>query len=189
MLNPECPSGQRREHDQRESSSAPFPQPTRASYPSVSEVRVCSLYFPTAEAAVNAGFSRDPGPDRDANTLLEVPAEQYVDAVRRLTLPVDGLGAEPPSPTLGEMLRLRQGTVSYQQALRIAQAESVEGVTIAPETEAILCNFPYGMSFALEYARARWSGGTERVAVATALGASIKAGPSSAIHGLLSARL
>lgn len=155
----------------------------------VSEMRICSLYFPTAETAVKVGFSRCRGAYRDASTLFEVPTEQYEDAVRRVTQPVDGLGAERPPATPEEALRLRRGTVSYQQALRIAQAGRIKGITIDPESAAIRCDFRYGMSFALIYAHARWSGASERVAVATALGASLRAGPSSAIHGFLSARL
>ena len=157
--------------------------------PPISEMQICSVYFPTTEAAVNAGFTPITGAHPGACTLLELPAEQYRDARLRVRQHVDGLGAERHAAPSRAALRLRQGTVSYQQARRIAQAGRVEGVIINPETAAILCDFPYGMSFALEYARARWAGGTERAAAATALAASLEAGPSSAIQGLISARL
>ncbi|MBK1634097.1 hypothetical protein CKO31_25960, partial [Thiohalocapsa halophila] len=120
--------------------------------PPINEMQICSVYFPTTEAAVNAGFTPITGAHPGACTLLELPAEQYRDALLRVRQHVDGLGAERHAAPSRAALRLRQGTVSYQQARRIAQAGRVEGVIINPETAAILCDFPYGMSFALEYA-------------------------------------
>ncbi len=185
MLDPNARPVDRRDHNRADRDLEPLP----ASRPLLGEVQIRTVYFATAEATVNAGFAPRKLAFRNASMLLEVPADQYEVAVRLVAGTVNRLGAESPAPTLEGTPCLRRGTVSYKQALRVARAGRIDGVGIDPETSAILCDFPYGLSFALEYAHARWSGGTERAAVARALVASLKAGPSSAVHGLLAARL
>jgi hypothetical protein len=164
-------------------------QSVAAQRPPSSQISVRSIYCPTVEATVEASFAVDATASLDAQTLLEVPGEQYSEAADLITQSADSPDTGPTLLTPAGTYRIRRGTVSYQQALRIAQARRIDGVEIDPDTSMVNCDFPYGMSFALEYARARWSGGSERAAVAVALSASLKAGPSSSMNGLLSARL
>jgi len=138
---------------------------------------------------MKASFAMSANASQDAHALLEVPADQYQGGVDLVTQAAAQPDKEPAILTPEGTYRIRRGTVTYRQALRIAQSRRLDGVDIEPETLTVRCEFPYGMSFALAYARARWSGGSERAAVAVALSTSLDAGPSSAMHGLLSARL
>jgi hypothetical protein len=152
-------------------------------------LRLRSVYFPTVKATVNAAFDLRSRSYRDRDTLLEVPADQYQATVRWIARLMDGSGPVSCAAGLEGTRRIKRGTVSYRQALRIACAGHIDGVVLDAETRAVHCDFPYGLSFALEHAYARWVGGSERAAIAMALRASLKAGPSSAVHSLLSARL
>jgi len=185
MSNP-CDSSEGRLDDGRRNSELGLALSDR----SISRgLRIRSVYFPTVEATVNAAFDLRSRSYRKPDSLLEVPADQYQATVRRIARLMDGSGPVSSTPELEGTRRLKRGAVSYKQALRIARAGRIDGVALDAETGAVHCDFPYGLSFALEHARARWAGGTERAAVAMALGASLKAGPTSAVRGLFSARL
>lgn len=151
--------------------------------------RIRSVYLPTVEATVNAAFDLHSRSYREPDCLLEVPADQYQAVVRRIAHLMEGSVLASSVPGIDGTRRLKRGAVTYKQALRIARAGRIDGVALDAKTRAVHCDFPYGLSFALEHARARWAGGGERAAVAMALRASLIAGPSSPVHGLLSARL
>lgn len=164
-------------------------QSVSARRPPSSQVCIRSVYCPTVEATVEASLAVNADASLDAHRLLEVPEEQYLEAADLITQAADPPDQGPSLLTPAGTCRIRRGTVSYRQALRIAQARRIDGVDVDSDTSTVNCDFPYGMSFALEYARARWSGGGERAAVAVALSSSLNAGASSSMHGLLSARL
>lgn len=172
----------------RSEDSARDAEHERGGYSIPGGVRVRSVYLPTVEATLDVVFDRGLLAYRESDTLFEVPADQYQESVRRIDRLMAGLDSESAVPEPDGAMLLRRGTVAYRQAVRIARIGRIDGVVLDEATGAVQCECAYGLSFALEHARAIWAGGSDRAAVAMALGASLKAGSSSAVHSLLYAR-
>jgi hypothetical protein len=150
---------------------------------------VRSVFFPTAKATVEEILANEIPLRREDNRLLEVPRDQYHEVVRSLEQPAAAGEIPGVPPASGGIRVLRCATLTYGQAMRVAQAGRVEGVAFEPGTGAVRSACPYGLSFAIDFARARWSGGDVRASVAVALSANLNAGPGSAISGVLAAPL
>ena len=111
--------------------------------------------------------------------LVEVPHEQYAECVQLLqSQSASSDVPEQSAPDDVERL-IHQGSVEFLQARRLAEAGRVESLTWDPAAEAVRCSSPFGLSFVVAYARARWNGREPRRATQEAVGSGVAAGAAA----------
>lgn len=153
----------------------------------VAGLYVRSVFYRDARATASEVLTTADELNRDGKLLLEIPRDQYEQAVRLVNLERVAEGAEAGDSVSERICRIRQGTVTYSQALRVARGGRISGVAVEAGTEVVHSECSCGISFAIDFARARWSGADECTSVVLALSANLNAGPTSAIGGVLAA--
>lgn len=153
----------------------------------VAGLYVRSVFYRDARATASEVLTTAEELNRDGKLLLEIPRDQYEQAVRLVNLDRVSEGAEVGDSGSERICRIRQGTVTYSQALRVAQGGRISGVAVEAGTEVVHAECPCGISFAIDFARARWAGADEGTSVVLALSTNLNAGPTSAIGGVLAA--
>lgn len=171
-----------------ERSSDSLETPRRA-WPGVAGLTIRTVFHVDAETTARALLESEAGADRDARRLFEIPRDHYDETLRLIRQQGMAGGPKPDGPMPALIERLRPATVTYRQALHSARSGKNGGVSLAAETQAVRSDCPYGLSFAIDFARARRAGADERAAVMLALRTSLDAGPQSALGDVLAARL
>ncbi len=122
-------------------------------------------YYKTANASVNACFKKDASGvkqfryfDLNGNPMkIEVPSDQYSQAIeymkRRI---IDGQVPGVTDPNAAYDI-IRKGKITYNQALNLARAGTVESLTFDAATGAITCLSALGISSLVTFAQVYWS--------------------------------
>lgn len=121
-------------------------------------VRIQTKYCNSANNSVNAAFDSQTGNYRYTGQKLEVPADQYQEAVTLMTEKIRGgkvPGVTDPSKAADLLLK---GNVTYDQAVKIAKAGTWDSVKFDVKTQSVSCGLSCGLSFASTYYNARKQG-------------------------------
>lgn len=124
----------------------------------VDSVPIQTKYFESASRTVNSAFDRETGRYRYETMQLEVPKDQYHDAVKLMEKrisegKVPGVTNPADAPKM-----VRQGNVTYRQARNIARAGNVDSLKYDARNSTVICTAAFGFSFAIEFAAAVWRG-------------------------------
>ena len=155
----------------------------------VDGVRVQSKYFQTAPETVAAAFDSSSGNYRYPGQVLEVPRDQYEACVELMRDRITK-GKVPGFSNPGDAEKIvKEGTVTYRQARNIARAGNIDSLMFDTKTQAVTCTYVFAISFAVNFARGRWSGQSTQDAMRAALGSALATGGTTLITGVVSAQL
>jgi len=124
----------------------------------VDGVSIQTKYFESASRTVNSAFDNETGLYRYDTMQLEVPKDQYNEAVKLMEKrisegKVPGVTSPADAPNM-----VRRGNVTYRQARNIARAGNVDSLRYDARNAAVICTAGFGFSFAIEFAAAMWRG-------------------------------
>lgn len=139
-------------------------------------------YCQDARTSVNAGFENGGQGsyrylDKNGNPMqLEVPSDQYDDAVRCMEQKIkEGKVPGVSDPKRAKDL-IRKGHVTYAQAKAIAKAGTIESLTFDAAHGVVIGASALGISATITFAQAIWNGESVEKAVDQALIAGLQAG-------------
>lgn len=122
-------------------------------------------YCKTAYSSVNSCFKNDPAAgtktfryyDLSGNAMkIEVPADQYSQAIEYMKTRISN-GQVPgvSDPNMAYDI-IRKGKLTYNQALNLAKAGTIESITFDVATGAVTCLSAFGISAVAAFAQAFW---------------------------------
>jgi hypothetical protein len=122
-------------------------------------------YCKTAYSSVNSCFKNDPTTgtktfryyDLSGNAMkIEVPADQYSQAIEYMKTRISN-GQVPgvSDPNMAYDI-IRKGKLTYNQALNLAKAGTIESITFDVATGAVTCLSAFGISAVVAFAQVFW---------------------------------
>lgn len=133
-------------------------------------------YWNTAESSVEAAFDKNTGLFRYRNQKLEVPKDQYDDAVKIMREKIQqGKVPGVKDPSEAENI-VKRGDITYQQAKNIAKAGNIDSLVFDVKTQSVTALYALGISFAIQYANCIWNGMDPKDALAVSVKAGLKTG-------------
>ena len=146
-------------------------------------------YYNTAEKSVDAAFDEITGKYRYDGQLLEVPKDQYADAVARMEKKIaEGKVPGCTDPKKADEI-VKQGDVTYKQAVNIAKAGNIDSLWFDVKTHSVVSGYAFGISFIISYATAIWHGLEPNKALQAAFGSALKTGTIVLISGVSTQQL
>ncbi|WP_010260643.1 hypothetical protein [Treponema primitia] len=136
-------------------------------------------YYDTAENTVNAVFDKETGQFRYKGQVVEVPKDQYEEAIKEMAKKIrEGkVPGSNPHDAENEAKRLiKQGDVTYQQARNIARAGNIDSLLFDIKTQSITAGCAFGISFVIQYASCVWNGMSQKDALKLSATAGLKSG-------------
>lgn len=115
-------------------------------------------YYKTAADTVESAFSKQTGLFRYKQQLLEVPKEQYEEAIKLMADKIkEGKVPGVNNPNDAEKI-IKKGDVSYRQAKNIAKAGNVDSLYFDLKAQSVVALHGFGISFVMQYANCIWNG-------------------------------
>ncbi|MBB3182282.1 hypothetical protein [Variovorax sp. Sphag1AA] len=151
-------------------------------------VPIQTKYFENAGRTVNSAFGDD-GLYRYGKQLLEVPADQYEDSLQLMREKI-AAGKVPgvDDPALAESI-VKKGDVTYKQARNIARAGNIDSLAFDAKQQAVTTSYAFAISFAINFAKARWDGKPYKEAVKESVTMGFLSGAASFITGVATSQL
>lgn len=154
----------------------------------VDGVPIQTKYFKEAATTFRAAFDEQ-GVYRYSGQMLEVPSDQYEECLRRMREKI--LGGQVPGvtdPAMAELL-VKKGSYTYRQARNIARAGNVDSLLFDAKTQAVTTGYAFALSFVINFARAKWDGQDNRLAIKESLVSALQSGGLSFVAGIATAQL
>lgn len=150
-------------------------------------------YCNNAKSSINAGFDNDGQYkyiDANGNPMqIEVPSDQYDEAVRIMEERIrNGQVAGVTNPKEAKKI-VRKGNVTYQQAMNIAKAGTVESILYDSAHGVVIGLGAMGISSSIVLAKEMWNGEDPRIALDKALYAGIQAGGTGFLTEVVTGQL
>jgi len=122
----------------------------------VNGVEIQTKYCADASKSIGAAFKN--GSYRYGNMKLEVPKDQYYEAVRLMSKRISN-GEIPgiTDPNMAKQIVIK-GHYTYDEAVRIAKAGNLDSIKFDIKTQSVACTFACGLSFAVAYCIAKSNG-------------------------------
>ena len=151
-----------------------------------------SKYYKTAADSVNAAFSNGTYKyvDASGNVMqLEVPSDQYDAAVRAMERRIEK--GEVPGVTDKGMAKniVRRGNIDYKTAVRIAKAGNIDSLMFDAANAAVVAGTAMGVSGAITFAHAVWSGRDASEAAEVAAYEGMKMGGAVFVGSVISSQI
>ena len=120
---------------------------------------------------------------------LEVPSDQYEKAVQLMRNRI--MNGEVPNVTDPDDAAkiVRKGNVTYQQAVKIAKAGTLDSLSFDAVHGAVVSSASFGLSASITYAIALWNGDDAEHALDEALVTGINVGGTAFVTSVISAQL
>ena len=151
----------------------------------VDGVKVQTKYCRSAYDSVNAAFRNPDGSYAYEGQVLEVPSDQYEEAVKFVAEKIAN-GKVPGMSDPADAAKLvKKGSVTYQQAQNIARAGNIDSIWFDVKTQSIACASALGLSFVICYAYARYKGQSHGDAFRQALKQAAKSGVNAVVAGVI----
>ena len=142
----------------------------------VDGVKIQTKYCQSARASVNSAFNKQPGKYRYPDQKLEVPKDQYEEAVKVMEEKIrDGKVEGVTDPAQAKDL-VRKGHYTYDQAVKIAKAGNWESLKFDIRNQAGASATAGAISAAVTFASAKHQGATTKEAFKAS---GIKAGKTA----------
>lgn len=154
----------------------------------VDGVHVQTKYFESAARTVRDAFGAD-GNYRYGNTLLEVPSDQYDEAVQLMRKHIEEgnvPGFTNPDQA-GDLVK--KGSVTYKQARNIARAGNVDSLKYDAKNSAVTSGYAFAIGFVISYAKSTWDGENTRTALDMAVKTGLQTAATSFISSVVAAQL
>lgn len=153
----------------------------------VNGLKIQTKYCSSASRSIDAAFEN--GNYRYSGQVIEVPKDQYEDAVRIMRGRISN-GQVPgiTDPNMAKQLVIK-GHYTYDEAVRIAKAGNLDSIKFDIRTQAVACAFSCGLSFAINYATAKANGAGHEEAIKLATKQAAKSGITTIITGVAAQQL
>ena len=146
-------------------------------------VQIQTKYCADATKSVNAAF--DNGTYRYSGMKLEVPSDQYEEAIRIMRGKIaSGQVPGVSDPKMAEQMVIK-GHYTYKEAMQIAKAGNFDSITFDIKTQAVACGFACGLSFTVTYFTEIHKGKTHSEALKTASKQAAKSGATTMVTGVV----
>ncbi len=124
----------------------------------VDGTKIQTKYGKSAEYNVSTSFDKVTGMYRYSGQLLEVPKDQYEEAINLMRQKIaEGKVPGYTNPD-DAVIIVKQGKYTYEQACKIAKAGTIESIKFDAITGAVTCTCAAGLSFITTYAMAKANG-------------------------------
>lgn len=117
-------------------------------------MKIQTKYCKTAGESVGAALNKETGTYRYEGMKLEVPKDQYEEAVKMIR---QGKVPGVSNPDAARSM-VRKGSVTYRQAGRIAKAGNLDSIRFDAKKQLATCGMTAALSGATTYVRARKDG-------------------------------
>lgn len=142
-------------------------------------------YYKSARETVNSAFSKETGIYRYKNQVIEVPKDQYDEALLRMAEKIkEGKVPGTTDPRDAHKL-IKKGDVTYQQAKNIAKAGNVDSLIFDVKSQTVAASSTAGISFIIQFAVGKWNGMTNKEALRFSVVSSLKTGAVALGTGVL----
>ena len=150
-------------------------------------VQIQTKYCADAGKSVGAAFEN--GTYRYGGMKIEVPSDQYEDAVRIMRGRISN-GEVPgvTDPNMADQIVIK-GHYTYDEAVRIAKAGNLDSIKFDIQTQAVACAFACGLSFAVTYCSAKSQGVSYTEALKIASKQAAKSGATTMVTGVAAQQL
>ena len=150
-------------------------------------IQIQTKYYADATQSVNAAF--DNGTYRYGGMKLEVPSDQYEEAIRIMRGKIaSGQVPGVTDPTMAEQMVIK-GHYTYNEAVRIAKAGNLDSIKFDIKTQAVACGFACGLSFAVTYFTAKAKGMSHADSLKDASKQAAKSGATTMITSVAAQQL
>ena len=150
-------------------------------------VQIQTKYCADAGKSVGAAFEN--GTYRYGGMKIEVPSDQYEEAVRIMRSRISN-GEVPgvTDPNMADQIVIK-GHYTYDEAVRIAKAGNLDSIKFDIQTQAVACAFACGLSFAVTYCSAKSQGVSHTEALKIASKQAAKSGAITMVTGVAAQQL
>lgn len=125
-------------------------------------------YCASASRSVDAAFDSSTGMYRYGDQVLEVPKDQYAEAVKLMEQKIrEGKVPGVTNPADASQL-VKCGSVTYDQAVKIAKAGNLDSLKFDVKNNAIACSCVGGLTFAITFLVAKSKGVSNKDALKAA---------------------
>ncbi len=150
---------------------------------------VQTKYFDSAARSVGAGFDDVTGAYRYGDMPLEVPTDQYDDAVRIMSKRIeDGKVPGYTNPDEAEKL-VKKGNVTYKQAYNIARAGNIDSLKYDAANGAVVGLHVLAIGFVVSFAKATWEGKTAEDALSSAVVTGLQGAGGTFVTSVVASQL
>ena len=150
-------------------------------------VMIQTKYHADASKSVASAFEN--GKYRYGSMKLEVPRDQYDDAIRLMRNRIaNGEVPGVTDPKMAEQIVIK-GHYTYDEAVRIAKAGNLDSIKFDIQTQAVACAFACGLSFSVTYCTAKAKGMSHTEALKVASIQAAKSGGATMISGVAAQQL
>jgi uncharacterized protein YcfJ len=147
-------------------------------------VQIQTKYYDSAHKSIDAGFDKTTGQYRYEGQVLEVPSDQYDEAIQCMKQKIrEGRVPGYTDPEKATEL-VKKGDVTYNQAKNIAKAGNIDSLWFDVKNQAVVTGCAFGISFIIVYAHGIWSGLGPKKALKNAFGNALKTGGVVLIVGV-----
>jgi hypothetical protein len=148
-------------------------------------VAIQTKYYSSASKSVNAAFDSSDGFFKYKGQLLEVPCDQYEDAVSAMGEKIKAGKVPGVSDPKKATEIVKKGSVTYKQARNIARAGNIDSVWFDIKTQAVTSSCAFGISFAVNYFIGIQQGLKPKQALRASIGVALKSGGIAMVSGVL----
>lgn len=150
-------------------------------------VQIQTKYCADAGKSVGAAFEN--GAYRYGGMKIEVPSDQYEEAVRIMRARISN-GEVPgvADPNMADQIVIK-GHYTYDEAVRIAKAGNLDSIKFDIQTQSVACAFACGLSFAVTYCSAKSQGVSHTEALKIASKQAAKSGATTMVTGVAAQQL
>lgn len=117
-----------------------------------------SKYCSSASRSVNAAFDSLTGQYRYGDQVLEVPKDQYAEAVKLMEQKIREGKVPGVTDPAEASSRVKCGSVTYDQSVKIAKAGNLESLKFDVKNNAVACSCVGGLTFAVTFLVAKAKG-------------------------------
>lgn len=152
------------------------------------QTKYCQNASASVQAAFRDGQYRYISPDGSA-MQLEVPSDQYEDAVRLVRRRIEAgqiPGVSDPNDA-GKLVR--KGNFTYQQAVNLTKFGTIESLTYDAANGAVVATNAFGITAALTFAQHLWRGDPPEVAIEYAAYSGLKIGGAAYANFIITSQL
>lgn len=150
-------------------------------------IQIQTKYCADASKSVGAAFEN--GTYRYDGMKLEVPSDQYDEAVRIMRGRISN--GEVPGvndPNMADQIVIK-GHYTYDEAVRIAKSGNLDSIKFDIKTQSVSCAFACGLSFAVTYCTAKSQGVSHTEALKIASKQAAKSGATTMVTGVAAQQL
>ena len=142
-------------------------------------------YYNSAKGSVNSSFDINTGKYKYSNQKLEVPSDQYDEALKIMAEKIkEGKVEGYTNPSEAKNI-IKKGSVSYKQARNIAKAGNIDSILFDVKSQCVISAYAFGISFGIQYANCKWNGMSNLEAFKISTASALKSGGFVLASGVL----